>query len=100
MTVKEYLESTYVPGDEYQIRKAIKCVDGYSVSVQGGDMFHYCAPREKCNYYEAVELGYPSVHDELIQEYAEDPDDQTETVFAMVPIAVVETLIEKHGGIR
>ena len=49
--------------------------------------------------YESVELGFPSVEDELINEYAEDCMNYTETVYGYVPIEIVEKLIEKHGGI-
>ena len=49
--------------------------------------------------YESVELGYPSIEDELINEYAED-EPYTETVYGYVPIEIVEELINKHGGIK
>lgn len=50
--------------------------------------------------YESVELGYPSMEDELINEYAEDDSDYTKTVYGYVPIEIVEELINKHGGIK
>ena len=46
-----------------------------------------------------MELGYPSEPDELIEEYAEDWDDLTDTVYGYVPIEIVDKLLEKHGGI-
>ena len=49
--------------------------------------------------YESVELGFPSIEDELINEYAED-EPYTETVYGYVPIEIVEELINKHGGIK
>jgi len=100
MTVKEYLESTYKPDDAYHVRNGIKCEDGFTVSVQGGTPFHYCTPRELCNVYTLVELGFPNEADDTLTEYAEDPEDPTGTVYAGVPIDVVEALIEKHGGIK
>ena len=36
--------------------------------------------------------------DNLIQQYAEDPDTK-DTVFGYVPIVVVNKLIEGHGGL-
>jgi hypothetical protein len=33
-------------------------------------------------------------------EYAEDPDNPTNTVYGFVPIELVEQLIENHGGIK
>ena len=100
MTVLEYLEFTNKENDKYQVRKPITCNDGFTVSVQGGTEFHYCSPRRKCNQYDEVELGYPSVADDIIQPYAEEPDDPTDTVYGFVPIDIVEKLIEKHGGIN
>jgi len=101
MTVKEYLESTFTKDDEYNIRKRIVCKDGYNISVQGGNRFCYCQPRELCNYYDKVELGYPSEPDELINKYAEGNGISafTQTVYPYVDIEIVEELIKKHGGI-
>ena len=100
MTVLEYLEFTNKKNDAYQVRDRITCNDGFTVSVQGGTELHYCSPRRKCNQYKEVELGYPSSEDELIQQYAENPEYPTETVYPFVPIDIVEKLIEKHGGIN
>lgn len=73
--------------------------DGYSVSGQASE-FHYCSPRlNGLQDYKSVELGFPSMEDELINEYAESMD-YTETVYGYVPIEIVEKLIEKHGGIK
>ena len=106
MTVKEFLTTTikshkYPFSDEIiqENRPRIFCNDGFSISVQASK-FHYCRPRlDGIQDYEAVELGYPSNEDELINDYAED-DDYTKTVYGYVPIEVVEKLIEKHGGIK
>ena len=106
MTVKDWLAkpvSTYTYGDgKYEIqekRPRLYCNDGYSVSVQASE-FHYCSPRlNGLQDYESVELGFPSMEDELINEYADGGDDYTDTVYGYVPIEVVEKLIEKHGGI-
>ena len=106
MTVKEFLATTikshkYPFSDEaiQENRPRLLCNDGFSISVQASK-FHYCSPRlDGAQDYEAVELGYPSNKDELINDYAED-DDYTETVYGYVPIEVVEKLIEKHGGIK
>lgn len=40
------------------------------------------------------------MEDELINEYAEDDSDYTNTVYGYVPIEIVEELINKHGGIK
>lgn len=107
MTVKDWLAkpvstTTYSNGaHEVQAnRPRLYCNDGYSISVQASE-FHYCSPRlNGLQDYKSVELGYPSAEDELINEYAEDVLDCTDTVYGYVPIEVVEKLIEKHGGIK
>ena len=106
MTVKDWLAksieiNTYYDGAcEIQAnRPRLYCNDGYSISVQAS-AFHYCSPRlNGLQEYKSVELGYPSAEDELINEYAEDCMNYTETVYGYVPIEIVEKLIEKHGGI-
>ena len=107
MTTKDFLATTikthkYPFSDEViqENRPRLLCNDGFSISVQASK-FHYCRPRlDGAQDYEAVELGYPSMEDELINEYAEDDWNYTETVYGYVPIEVVEKLIEKHGGIK
>lgn len=82
-----------------QIRPAVVCEDGFAVSIQASAA-HYCTPRVNgAPRYETVELGFPSESDPLIFEYAEDPKYPTRTVYAQVPVEVVDTLIEKHGGV-
>lgn len=107
MTVKDWLKKpvrthTYYDGlhEVQENRPRLYCNDGYSISVQASG-FHYCEPRlNGIRDYESVELGYPSEGDELINEYAEDDSDYTETVYGYVPIEIVEELINKHGGIK
>ena len=78
--------------------KRILCKDGFNISVQA-NRGSYCEPREDGAWpYSEVELGYPSELDPLIREYAEDVD-TTDTVFAYVPISVVNELVNRHGGI-
>jgi hypothetical protein len=98
MNIKEYLESTFDESLEYQVRDVVTCKDGFSISIQGGTRGHYCRPRARCNVYLELELGYPSELDDLISKYAEC-ENTIDTVFAFVPISVVEKLIEKHGGV-
>lgn len=104
MTVQRYLELTgkHLKTNRfcvYPIRPYIHCPDGYVVSVQASEN-HYCEPRiNHAESYEKVELGFPNQKDDLIMDYAEDPDNPTETVYGFVPIELVEKLIQKHGGI-
>lgn len=103
--INEYLKKTrsvktYSDGTVYELnRPGLHCKDGFSVSVQASE-FHYCTPRiNGANRYETVELGFPNAVDSLIVDYAEDDGDLTRTVYAYVPVEVVNELIEKHGGI-
>lgn len=46
-----------------------------------------------------MELGFPNEIDSLITKYAEDTNAQMDTIYAYVPIDVVNELIDKHDGI-
>lgn len=76
----------------------VVCADGFTVSVQASRI-RYCVPRNNSGPYSAVELGFPSEGDSLIQGYAEDQDQPTNTVYGWVPADIVRQLIAKHGGI-
>jgi hypothetical protein len=90
--------------------KRVHCADGYSLSIQAR-YGAYCAPRPggnafgiggaSCDYegpFYKVEIGFPNAHDAALDEWCEDPDDPTETVYGYVPVDVVRELIAKHGG--
>ena len=77
--------------------QAITCADGFKVSVQAGYGI-YCSPRDNVGDQNKFELGFPSEEDDLIQEYADEPNNPTETVYGYVPMSVVVALLEKHGG--
>ena len=99
MTTNEYLQKTYMNDVTFWVRPRVICADGFSISVQANE-YTYCSPRITYpGEYMEVELGYPSEPDELIEEYAEDWDDLTNTVYGYVPIEIVDKLLEKHGGI-
>lgn len=77
----------------------VECADGWNVSIQAG-AFAYSIPREPgAEEYKAFELGYPSDWEPLLEEYAEDPSNFTETIFPFTPTEVVEEILRKHGGI-
>ncbi len=82
----------------------IICKSGLSVSIQASEG-HYCKPREdSVEVYTAVELGFPShTPPEYLLEYAEtavnDEPDYENTVYAYVPVALVERWIQEEGGI-
>lgn len=80
-------------------RDWVKCKDGFEVSVQASRS-HYCIPRDGNGVYTHVEMGFPSDYmgDEF-QQYAEEPDRPTDTVYSCVPIEMIDRLIESHGGL-
>ena len=84
----------------------IVCSDGLEMSVQVG--YHlYSEPKKVAKRYSAVEIGYPSDHEPLIEKYAEsfykedemDVTDYTDTVYPYVPVKIVNQVLKKHGGI-
>ena len=82
----------------------IVCSDGFTMSVQVGYSI-YSEPKKVAKRYSAVEIGFPSEDEPLIEKYAEsyyDPDvdfKYTETVYPYVPVKIVNKVLKKHGGI-
>ena len=79
----------------------IVCVDGFKMSVQVGSSL-YSTPKKVAKRYSAVEIGFPSEHEPLIEEFAErveDEIDYTDTVYPYVPVKIVDKVLKKHGGI-
>ena len=85
----------------------IVCVDGFEMSVQVGFSL-YSTPKKVAKRYSAVEIGFPSDHEPLIEEFAEtfykedgkDVTDYTDTVYPYVPVKIVNKVLKKHGGIN
>ena len=84
----------------------IVCEDGFEMSVQVGYSL-YSTPKKIAKRYSAVEIGFPSDHEPLIEDYAEtfykddgeDVTDYTDTVYPYVPVKIVNKVLKKHGGI-
>ena len=82
----------------------IVCTDGFTMSVQVGYSL-YSTPKKVAKRYSNVEIGYPSEHEPLIEEYAEcftfeELDiDFTDTIYPYVPVKIVDKVLKKHGGI-
>ena len=83
----------------------IICEDGLSMSVQVGYSL-YCTPKKVAKRYSADEIGFPSDHEPMIAKWAEfspfnedENPDYTDTVYPYVPVAVVDKVLKKHGGI-
>ena len=111
--IQENLKVTY-PAEEYSSMNhmltssrlpQIHCTDGFSMSVQVGYSL-YSTPKKVAKRYSAVEIGYPSDHEPLIEKWAEftpfdeaEEPDYTDTVYPYVPVKVVDKVLKKHGGI-
>lgn len=88
-------------------RTRIILADGESVSVQANE-YCYCHPRSNVSwadldyydvpYYE-YEIGFPSFKADEWMEYADQPEQPTETVYGYVPVDVVQAVLDAHGGI-
>ena len=81
----------------------IVCSDGFEMSVQVGYSL-YCKPKNVAKRYSEVEIGFPSEHESLIEDYAEtfhqeDVTDYTDIVYPYVPVKIVNKVLKKHGGI-
>ena len=77
----------------------IVCADGFTMSVQASE-FTYCTPRvADAAAYTEVEVGYPNTPEPLLLEWAEEPDNPTDTVYGYVPSDVIVTVCAKHGGV-
>jgi len=78
----------------------IICEDGTTISVQASAL-HYAHPRTNRGPYTAVEVGFPSVKPPLAwEQYAEDWENPTDTVYAYIPLELVSSYIASHGGIN
>ena len=82
-----------------QARK-IHCKDGTRLSVQASQ-YHYCTPRADEGPYTRVEVGFPSITPpDSWREYCDGHwSEATNTVFAFIPVGLVEEFIASHGGI-
>ena len=113
--IKNNLKVTY-PAEEYSSMNHmltssrlphIICQDGFSMSVQVGYSL-YSTPKKVAKRYSAVEIGYPSDHEPLIEKWAEllpffneeEEPDYTDAVYPYVPVKVVDKVLKKHGGIN
>ena len=97
---QEHLNNSIVESvSGFITRDWVKCKDGFEVSVQASGS-HYCIPRDANGVYTHVEMGFPSDYmgDEF-QQYAEEPECPTDTVYSCVPIEMIDRLIESHGGL-
>ncbi len=95
MTFKEFITKC----GAVRHRPKIVCTDGFKMSVQGNEMT-YSIPRKVTTEFKAMEIGFPSVKEDLIIEFIDNSEhDPTQSVYGHIPIDLIETIVEKHGGI-
>jgi hypothetical protein len=104
--IKEWIKATYITMDEYMNddnelipflygyikRPTIVCTDDFSFSAQGG-IGSYSDPREFCDNYKDLEIGFPTNFDD--PEFSNN-DGQ---ICSYVTIEDIQKVIERHGYI-
>ena len=94
----EMLANKKPEGKRDHVANRIMCVDGTKISVQASHT-HYCSPRDDNGPWHKVECGYPSAAPpDTWEEYAEEWDTPTSTVYGWVPVELVREFIKGHGG--
>ena len=74
--------------------------NGVHLSIQARE-YLYCTPRERLPYsqYTEFEVGFPSEEIEALMPYCDDCENPTETVYAYVPLEVLDAYIASVGGV-
>jgi len=82
----------------FKRNKLVVCADGFAMSVQASET-NYCDPRvNNAERYISVEVGFPTLSEDLLLDFAEDREKPTDTVYGWVPSHIVGLVIAKHGG--
>jgi hypothetical protein len=97
MNINEYIAANR-NGKHGRLCKPVTCQSGLTMSVQASST-HYCEPRNDEGPYESVEVGFPNRKVEALMEFAETPENPTETVYGHVPVALIEKVILENGGL-
>lgn len=97
--VNAYLLSHRKDDDPFWLAPRITCADGFSLSVQVHSGA-YCRPRDGIGPdWVSAEIGFPSATPSPeVMAYAEYSEDPTDTVYGYVPIELIDSLIDAHGG--
>ena len=81
-----------------KLNEKVICADGFTMSVQA-HAGAYCLPRMTgAPVYREVEVGFPSIEEPMLMDWAEENHRPTSTVYGWVPVRVVTNVIAKHGG--
>lgn len=78
----------------------VVCSDGTGLSIQAGKLL-YSTPRSDTGPWTAVEVGFPTVvPPDSWQQYSENWEDPTGTIYTYIPLELVAEFIADHGGFR
>lgn len=80
-----------------KLNSSVVCADGFRMSVQANSTA-YCDPRDNVGPYTSAEIGFPNREEPMLKQWAEDPQNPCETVYAWVPRDVILAVIARHGG--
>ena len=84
--------------EDLKRNELVVCADGFTMSVQA-HAGAYCLPKMTgAPVYREVEVGFPSIEEPMLMEWADEAHRPTDTVYGYVPVQVVTTVIAKHGG--
>lgn len=101
MMYNKHYDNNMTYDNTYFFCPRIVCNDGFSISLQINNG-NYCSSengyRTLGHTMEIVEFGFPNQDEELLKEYAEEPDNLKHTV-GQLPIDVAQQIIDKHDGI-
>ena len=103
MTINEFIlkyrkVKKIVPGLTSSHCPHVVCKDGFKMYVQAGQSL-FSSPRDVADSYEEAEVGFPSAEESLLTSYAENEENLCGTVYGYVPCAVIDAVIDRHGGI-
>ena len=93
-TIRHYIDGRFKNDNQTSLERRAEqrikqmCFGDLKLSIQASE-YHYCSPREDCDYYYEVEVGFPNFYfsEDFIRSYAEDIDTHQDTVYAYVPIS-------------
>jgi len=93
MNLKQHIEST--PKKYGTLLPTVVCKDGTRISVQATKGFHACAFDTDDNQLTHVEVKFASDYTPPAEwdGFCDSP------IYAYVPIELVQSLIDKHGGV-
>lgn len=97
--INKYIQENRSPRPN-RVVKEIVCRDGFRMSVQAGPHM-YSTPRDWVDHYDEVEVGYPTQVEVRLMPFIDGRYEfsPTDTVYAYVPVDIINQIVEEHGGL-